>query len=147
MKKALVLCVALALLAGCAREPAAAPQPQSAAESSAVSAEPSESAEPAEPAEPAAPDLSDYPALTERYVDRLLASGAAGRTWSTPFNIGADALVDYYALHCMEDLGEQAPAEFPAGEVEEYIGRYFDVDPASCMRIHVRYDEAANAYR
>lgn len=77
----------------------------------------------------------------------LLASGAAGRTWSTPFNIGADALVDYYALHCMEDLGEQAPAEFPAGEVEEYIGRYFDVDPASCMRIHVRYDEAANAYR
>lgn len=141
MKKALVLCVALALLAGCAREPAAAPQPQSAAESSAVSAEPSESAE------PAAPDLSDYPALTERYVDRLLASGAAGRTWSTPFNIGADALVDYYALHCMEDLGEQAPAEFPAGEVEEYIGRYFDVDPASCMRIHVRYDEAANAYR
>ena len=67
MKKALVLCVALALLAGCAREPAAAPQPQSAAESSAVSAE---------PAEPAAPDLSDYPALTERYVDRLLASGA-----------------------------------------------------------------------
>ena len=141
MKKALVLCVALALLAGCAREPAAAPQPQSAAESSAVSAEPSESAE------PAAPDLSDYPALTERYVGRLLASGAAGRTWSTPFNIGADALVDYYALHCMEDLGEQAPAEFPAGEVEEYIGRYFDVDPASCMRIHVRYDEAANAYR
>lgn len=76
-------------------------------------------------------------------MDRLLASGAAGRTWSTPFNIGADALVDYYALHCMEDLGEQAPAEFPAGEVEEYIGRYFDVDPASCMRIHVRYDEAA----
>lgn len=102
MKKALVLCVALALLAGCAREPAAAPQPQSAAEGSTVSAEPSESAE------PAAPDLSDYPALTERYVDRLLASGAAGRTWSTPFNIGADALVDYYALHCMEDLGEQA---------------------------------------
>lgn len=141
MKKVFVLCAALALLAGCAREPAAVPPAQSAADS------PAASSGPVEPTGPAVPDLTDYPALTGQYVDRLLYSGAAGRTWEIPFNIGADALVDYYALHYMEDLGKEAPAEFPAEEVEEYIERYFGADAVSSMRIHIRYDEAANAYR